>query len=170
MSTTTDLRPELLATYKYVVNNWAVSAADVAGGLDKDVKEVNSLLRRLQRKGLVVGENVNGAPPLIWQSYHDVQNESGAKAASTRDFNKAFPKGEAVSAGRTGGTGSTGPRYTEEQLKDAEARRAKGESYKAIGEALGIKATAYLSRVLKRREYERTLAKRSRKSSTKVEG
>lgn len=170
MSTTTDLRTDLLATYKYVVNNWAVSAADVAGGMDKDVKEVNSLLRRLQRKGLVVGENVNGAPPLIWQSYHDIQNEQGVPAKSTRDFNKAFPKGEVVAAGRTGGTGSTGPRYTEEQLKDAEARRAKGESYKAIGAALGIKATAYLSRVLKRREYERTLAAKSRKSSTKVGG
>jgi len=63
-------------------------------------------------------------------------------------------------------------RYTEEQLKDAEARRAKGESYKAIGAALGIKATAYLSKVLKQREYERATAKasRGRKSTTKTEG
>ena len=63
-------------------------------------------------------------------------------------------------------------RYTEEQLKDAEARRAKGESYRAIGAALGIKATAYLSKVLKQREYERATAKasRGRKSTTKTEG
>jgi hypothetical protein len=174
MSTTTDLRPALFETYKYVVNNWAVSASDVAGGTGRELKEVNSLLRRLG--GLVVGDHVNGERELTWQSYHDVQNEKGAQAASTRDFNKAFPKGEPVPAGRTGGAGATGPRYTEEQLKDAEARREAGESFKAIGLALDIKATAYLSRVLKRRAYEREQAakdakrSRGRKATTKVGG
>jgi hypothetical protein len=171
MSTTAanDLRPALFEVYKYVVNNWAVSAREVAEGTGRDIKEVNSLLRRLG--GLLASEHINADPELTWQSYHDVQNEKGAKAASTRDFNKAFPKGQPVLAGRTGGTGSTGPRYTEEQLKDAEARRAAGESYKAIGLALDIKATAYLSKVLKQRAAEREQAARTaKKSSTKTEG
>lgn len=172
MSTTTDLRPALFETYKYVVNNWAVSAREVAEGTGRDIKDTNKLLRRLG--GLVVGEQVNGVPPLIWQSYHDIQNEKGAQAASTRDFNKRFPKGQPVLAGRTGGNGASGPRYTEEQLKDAESRRAKGESFKSIGAALGIKATAYLSKVLKQRAWEReqaakNKAKTGRKATTKVE-
>jgi hypothetical protein len=57
--------------------------------------------------------------------------------------------------------------YTEEQLKEAERMRTAGESYKAIGAALGIKATAYLSKVLKRREAEREQAERAAKPARK---
>ena len=151
MSTTTDLRPALLATYKYVVTNWAVSAKEVAAGTEQDSKATTNLLKRLQATGLLDATHVNGDRELTWQSMFDVQNDKQAGRKSTAAFNKAFPKGEVVHAGRTGGNGATGPRYTEEQLVKAEQMRAAGESYKAIGLALGIKATAYLSTVLKKR-------------------
>lgn len=63
--------------------------------------------------------------------------------------------------------GATGARYTEDQLTKAEQMRAKGESYKSIGEALGIKATAYLSTVLKRREADRDQAAKVEKASSR---
>ena len=59
-------------------------------------------------------------------------------------------------------------RYTEEQLVKAEEMRTAGETFKAIGEALGIKATAYLSTVLKARATEREqAAKPARKPRAK---
>lgn len=65
-------------------------------------------------------------------------------------------------------TTTTGSRYTEEQLIKAEEMRAAGESYKVIGAALGIKATAYLSTVLKARAAEREqAAKPARKPRAK---
>lgn len=170
MSTTANIRPALREVYMFVVDNWAVDAADIAKHTGRDVKEVNSLLRRLG--GLLASEHINGERTLTWQSYHDVQNEKGARKAAAADFNKAFPAKEAVAAGRTGGAGATGPRYTEEQLVKAEEMRAAGSTFKAIGLALDIKATAYLAKVLARREAEREAAKtkRARKSSTKAEG
>jgi hypothetical protein len=166
MSTTTNLRPALRKSYLYVVDNWAVDAADVAKGIKQDVKTATSLLRRLERRGLIVGDHVNGEPTLIWQSYYDVQNGE-KRTDAIKDFDKAFPKGETVTPGRTGGTGATGPRYTEEQLTKAEQMKADGSTFKAIGAALGIKATAYLAKTLRHREAQRESAKRSRKSSTK---
>ena len=147
MSTTTDLRPALLATYKYVVTNWAVSAKEVAAGTEQDSKATTNLLKRLQATGLLDATHVNGERELTWQSMFDVQNDKQAGRKSTAAFNKVYPKGESVSAT----SGRTGPRYTEEQLVKAEQMREAGESYKAIGLALGIKATAYLSTVLKKR-------------------
>ena len=59
-------------------------------------------------------------------------------------------------------------RYTEEQLVRAEQMRVDGSTFKAIGEALGIKATAYLSTVLKARAAEREqAAKPARKARAK---
>jgi hypothetical protein len=59
-------------------------------------------------------------------------------------------------------------RYTEVELKKAEQMRKDGESYKAIGLALDIKATAYLSTILKKREAERaSAAKTARKPRAK---
>jgi hypothetical protein len=167
---TTNLRPALRTAYLYVVDNWAVDASDIAKATKTDVKDVNKLLKRLERTGLLASTHVNGEKALTWQSYYDVQNGE-KRSDAIADFNKAFPAKQPVAAGRTGVTGATGPRYTEEQLTQAEKMRADGSTFKAIGAALGIKATAYLAKVLARREAERAAAKRSRgrKSTTKVE-
>jgi len=154
MSTTTDLRPALLNTYKYVVTNWAVSAREVAAGTEQDPKATTNLLKRLQATGLLDATHVNGERELTWQSYFDSQNDKSAGRKSTAAFNKAFPKGEPVEPASPR-NGATGPRYSEEQLVKAEEMRAEGLAFKAIGHELGIKATAYLSTVLKRRAAER---------------
>jgi hypothetical protein len=159
----TDLRPALLATYKAVVDGWAMSAREVADGTGLDPKATTRLLNRLRANGLVDATHVNGEKSLTWQSYFDSQNDKQAGRKSTAAFNKAFPKGEVVSPAAER-NGATGARYTEEQLVEAERRREAGETFKSIGQALGIKATAYLSKVLQARAAEREQAAKAKAS------
>ena len=136
MSTTTDLRPALLTTYKYVVTNWAVTAAEVAAGTEQDAKEVTNLLKRLAGAGLLDSTHVNGEKSLTWQSYFDVNNEPNVSRRSTVAFNRAFPKDQPVSAAPAR-NGVTGPRYTEEQLVDAEQMRAAGRELQGHRRGVG---------------------------------
>jgi hypothetical protein len=87
----------------YIVRNWAVDVNDMATGfahLDADsaqaVKEltkeqIRSLLGSLERKGLVVGEQVNGEGLKVWQSYFDVENEDDAVKNAEAEFASKFP-------------------------------------------------------------------------------
>lgn len=96
-------RDNLHTVYMYVVRNWAVDINDMATGFahldadsaakvkELDKKAIQSLLTSLERKGLVVGEKVNGEGTKVWQSYHDVENEDGAVESAEGDFNAAFP-------------------------------------------------------------------------------
>jgi len=96
-------RDNLHTVYMYIVRNWAVDVNDMATGfahLDAasanavktlTKEQIRSLLASLERKGLVVGEQVNGEGLKVWQSYHDVENEDGAVDSAEADFLSAFP-------------------------------------------------------------------------------
>lgn len=161
MSKSCNIRPALFATYKFVVNNWAVYADDVAKGTDQDVKTATKLLERLRSVGLLATEHVNGEKALTWQSFFDVENEANVPARSTRAFNKVYPKDSPVNEATTGRRGATGPRYSEDQLAEAERLRKAGHTMKDVAAALSIKSPAYLASVLKKRE----AAKKVRKST-----
>lgn len=144
---TTNLRPALRKTYLYVVDNWAVSASDIANGTKQDVKEVNSLLNRLARASLVDSIHVNGEKSLTWQSYYSIQ-DGEKRSDAIADFDKAFPKREAVTAAATRANGS-GPRYTEEQLAAGRDARIAGDSWKGVAATAGVKSPVYFSKVLR---------------------
>jgi predicted transcriptional regulator len=145
---TTDLRPALREVYKFLVDNWALSASDIADGTDREVKEVNSLLNRLARARLVDSLHVNGEKSLTWQSYYDTENQKGVWRKAARDFDKAFPKGEAITTGPVRANGS-GPRYTEDQLAAGRDARIAGESWKGVAATAGVKSPVYFSKVLR---------------------
>jgi hypothetical protein len=149
MSTTTDLRPALLKTYKYVVNNWAVSAREAAEGTDTDPKATNNLLKRLAGAGLLDSTHVNGEKSLTWQSMFDVQNDKQAGRKSTAAFNKAFPKGEVVSPAPKR-NGATGARYTEEQLATGRDARVGGSSWAEVAKVAGVKSPFHFSKAVRK--------------------
>lgn len=88
--------------------------------------------------------------------------EIKAQLAELRKFAKDLPKGKelnetnrtikgfetALEARKGTRIGRTGDRYSPEQIETAVEMRNNGESWKAIGRALGIRATAYLSKML----------------------
>jgi hypothetical protein len=89
--TTTSRRDNLHTVYMDIVHNWAVDAKEIAQHTGLTPDQVASLLGTLERKGLVVGERVNGVPPKVWQCYYDIQNEKDAEENAEADFAKTFP-------------------------------------------------------------------------------
>jgi hypothetical protein len=146
MTTITFDRSNLRATYLAVVDGFAVSTKEVADAAKLSKDEIQPLLRELQRTGLIVANHVNGAKAITWQSMFDVENVPNARKQAVKSFQNVY--GQRGSIERQARQGATGPRYTDEQVQKAIAMRIAGESWKAIGAALGIKATAYLSKLL----------------------
>jgi hypothetical protein len=103
MPTTSNRRDNLHTVYMYIVRNWAVDVNDMASGFahldaksDSQIKaltkdQIRSLLSTLERKGLVVGEQVNGEGLKVWQSYFDVENEKDAVENAEAEFASKFP-------------------------------------------------------------------------------
>jgi hypothetical protein len=93
MTTSTPTRRDNLhEVYMFVVHNWAVDRADINSHLPHFTKEqLNSLLSTLRNKRLIVGEQVNGEGMLVWQSYHDIENEKDAEKDAEADFAATFP-------------------------------------------------------------------------------
>lgn len=159
-----DLRPELRKTYLFVVNNFAVHASDVAEAIfEGDTKVANAALRRLG--SLVNGERVNGAGPLVWQSYYDIENTDPKETlkSARADFNRAFPKPVVANVGAK--PGGTGPRYTDAQIVKGLAARKAGKTNKQVAEIAGVKSPNYFSKVLKKVEAE---TKKAAKKPTRV--
>jgi hypothetical protein len=156
MATTTTKQPttrsQARKVYMYVVNNWAVYATDVAEGLNMPAKQVNQLLRQLERRGLLASTHVNSERTLTWQSYYDIENEdeNDVRADARTAFDNAWPKGEKATT-RPGGGGA---RYTPEQLKKAKAAKAKGGTRKQVAAAAGIASPNYLAKLLRRMEQD----------------
>lgn len=153
MSTsTTTTRSQAQQVYRFVVNNWAVSAAEIAEGTGMERPHVNQLLRQLARHGgLVEGTHVNGERELTWQSHFDIENEQQVPLRAGRAFKAAWP----VDEPETSSNGNTGsdtprPRYTEDQLAKARAAKAQGLTRKQVAEAAGIRSPNYLAKLLKR--------------------
>jgi len=97
-------RDNLHTVYMYIVRSWAVDVNDMAKGLvhldnaetAAQVKtltkeQIRSLLGTLERKGLVVGEQVNGEGAKVWQSYFDIENESNVIENAEAKFAETFP-------------------------------------------------------------------------------
>lgn len=159
----TDRRSQLRAAYLYVVDEWAPEASEIARyllregylpsgekGLTDTKKPTRSLLNTLRRNNLVVDHVVNGEGPAVWQSYYSIQDGDDRSKAEA-DFDKAFPEGTVKESTKTG-TGAYGARYTEEQLNEAAKLRGHGKTWKEIGAALGIKATAHLAKTMRIRD------------------
>lgn len=145
---TTDARREQLkAVYLYVVENWAVAADEVAAGVEREVKEVRADLNRLSRRGLVVGDKINGEKTLTWQSYFDIDNELDVPARAAAEFDKEFPEGSV----KTGASheGATGARYTEEQLAAGKASREQGSNWERVAADAGVKAASHFSKAVR---------------------
>lgn len=139
-------RTDLRKTYLAIVDGWALQSDEIAKATKLDRAALKPLLKELQRSGLIVAEHINGAKPLTYQSYHDVNNEPGARKQAVKDFQTAY--GTRGPIERPERVGATGPKYTDEQIAKAVKMRVGGASWKSIGAALGIKATAYLSKRL----------------------
>lgn len=137
-NTMSDRRENLKTVYNFVVANWATDKAEiesakiVAGGVD-------SLLKTLERKGLLASTHVNGEKKLTWQSMFDIENEADVLERSAAAFDAAFPVKQAEPA-TSDRTHATGPRYTDEQLARAAELKAGGMSWPKIASELGIKA------------------------------
>lgn len=89
--TTTDRRELLHTVYMDVVYNWAVDVAEIAQHTNLTKDQVRSALGTLERKGMVASTYVNSEPPMIWQSYFDIQNESDAETNAEAEFAEKFP-------------------------------------------------------------------------------
>lgn len=146
MTTITFDRSALRKTYLAVVDGFAVGREDVVSVTKLSADETMPLLRELERSGLVQSMHVNGQKALTYQSMFDVENDTNARVNAVKSFQEVYGKRGPIE--RQARQGATGPKYTDEQIQDAIARRIAGESWKAIGQALGIKATAYLSKLL----------------------
>lgn len=152
-------------TYMFVVDNWAVSAVEVAEAISAmpkrdlkkvggsmEPKEATAILKRLEKVALTASTHVNGERTLTWQSYFDVNNgESREEAEATFSERVAVaPEGTAVRRGRApGGRGATGPRYTAEQIAEGIELRRSGASWLKVAEAMGVKSQVYFSNVLR---------------------
>jgi hypothetical protein len=103
-------RKSLKKAYLFVVNNFAVSTADVAKALKVDTKEAKRLLDGLG--SLVEGTHVNQERELTWQSYYDIENSDPKEtlASANADFDAAFPVGAEIPAAKKGASGPAIPR------------------------------------------------------------
>jgi hypothetical protein len=168
--TSADLRENLRTAYLIAFDNFATDAKEIADALQTDTKHANAVLQALLNKNLLAEpDHVNGEKKLTWQAQETYDSITRRQAIAR--FNKAFPKGEAlggvipVSNGRRG---ATGPKYTKDQIKTAIKMRKAGESWKAIGAALDIRATAYLAKLLKPQLEAKPKARRVVRRSTKA--
>jgi len=80
--------------YTYVLLNWAVSAKDVLtgdllAGTGAEAKDVNASLKRLENKGLLASEHINGERELTWQTMYDIENDPDAETNGQADFDAA---------------------------------------------------------------------------------
>jgi hypothetical protein len=142
----TTIRSQARKVYVNVLENWAQYASDVSADLGMDVKVVNTLLRQLERRGLVASTHVNGERTLMWQTYHDVENEPNALAEGKAEFTAKWPRSDKGTTRPGGG----GPRYTPDQLRKAKAAKAKGLTRKEVAAAAGIASPNYLAKLLRR--------------------
>lgn len=70
-----------------------------------------------------------------------------AKGAETTACKREIATLKAALTARAGKRiGRTGPRYSEEQLEQVAELRGSGASWKVVGKATGIRATAYLAK------------------------
>lgn len=145
MTTITFDRSALRAVYLSAFDNFAIGADDAAKAAKISTDEVKPILRELERAGLVVSTRVNGQRALTYQAAETYDTID--RQAAIRSFQKVYGKRGPIT--REVRRGATGARYTDEQIQKAIAMKIAGESWKAIGQALGIKATAYLSKQLK---------------------
>ena len=152
MSTsTTTTRSQAQQVYRFVVNNWAVSAEEIAQGTGLERPHVNQLLRQLKaHSNLVEGTHVNGERELTWQSYFDIENEQMVPQRAGRAFKAAWPVDEPERTNGNTGSDTPRPRYTEDQLAKARAAKAQGLTRKQVAEAAGIRSPNYLAKLLKR--------------------
>ena len=158
MTTTANTtRSQAQQVYRYVVNNWAVSAQETAKGTGLDQALVNRLLRRLERKGLTASTHVNGEHELTWQTYFDIENEQNVPQRAGRAFKAAWPLDEQERQANTG-SDTPRPRYSDDQLAKAKAAKAQGLTRKQVAEAAGIRSPNYLAKLLKRLAEEEALA------------
>jgi hypothetical protein len=148
MTAKTDRREALRSVYMYTVENWAPHASEIEEGTGFDAKAVKSLLGTLTRKGIVVGTQVNGEGPKVYQSYFDPENDSEASAKGAAAFAAAFP--EPVAETTTGRQGATGPRYTDAQIRAGIAARAEGLSWPEVAKKAGVKSPSYFSNVVRK--------------------
>jgi hypothetical protein len=163
-------RDSLRKAYLYVVNNWAVDASEVAEHLGVENSDATSVLKRLQSKGLVVGDRVNDERKLTWQSFYDIQNSDvkETRKSARADFDAAFPKGAPINVpNRLGQPGATGPRYTDAQIKKGLAARKQGKKNAEVAEIAGVKSPSYFSKTLKRIEQENAAKPKARKTPAK---
>lgn len=144
-----DIRPELRKVYLYVVKNWAVDADEIAKATKLDVKRVRTLLGRLAP--LVVGTQVNGEGPLVYQSMYDIENSDETKTlrSARADFAKKFPEAVKDGGNRSGATGATGPRYSDSQIEKGIKAREAGKTNAEVAKAAGVKSPSYFSKILK---------------------
>lgn len=139
----------LAAAYKFVVDNFAATTAEVAEALSLDTKTAKRYLERLG-SDLVVGEHINGrSGELTWQSYFDVENEEDVEARSDQAFIDTFRISSGKAPKPSAAAGATGPRYTPEQLATGREARLAGASWPKVAEAAGVKSDGYFSRVLR---------------------
>lgn len=172
-TTTTTRKPttrsEARKVYMHILENWALYASDIAKDLAMPTKQVNSLLRQLDSRGLLASTHVNGERTLTWQTWHDLANEQGALEAAKAEFAEKWPTKDAGTT-RPGGGGA---RYTPDQLRKAQAAKAKGGTRKQVAAAAGIASPNYLAKLLRRMDEAAAKAakparKRTRKPSTKA--
>lgn len=114
------------------------------GEIGSDPMESRRLMRELMRSGLIVSCHVNDEKALTYQC---AETSDGIdRATAIKRFQAVYgTRGPIERAARVG---ATGPRYSDEQITKAIAMRVEGASWKSIGAELGIKATAYLSKLL----------------------
>lgn len=79
-----------LAVYRTVFNEWAPTAQEVAELLGMDKRTVIKHLRTLRSRNLVEDHVVNGEPPVVWQTYYDVEN-GGQWEEALADYREAWP-------------------------------------------------------------------------------
>lgn len=160
----------LKEAYLFCVENWAPHASEIADHLFKkgllgyegerslatDKKVVASLLKTLDRSGLIQSHQVNGEGPAVHQSMYDIENSDvkETRRNARKDFKEAFPEPTALSP-RGGQPGATGPRYTPAQIKKGLAARKAGKTNKEVAEAAGVKSPSYFSKVLKAEQAKR---------------
>jgi hypothetical protein len=143
---TITIRSQARKVYVAVLENWAVHASDITDQVGMDAKRVNTLLRQLERRGLVASTHVNEDRVLTWQTNHDVENDSDALAAGKAEFAQLWPRSDKGTTRPGGG----GPRYTPEQIRKAKAAKAKGLTRKEVAAAAGIASPNYLAKLLRK--------------------
>lgn len=151
---------KLAAVYMQVARNWAVYVEEIVEAINSEddprfrgtnTVAVNSMLRQLEKLGLLASEHVNGEKPLTWQSYFDIENEDDAEENAEAAFIQTIAP-LMVAGSKVPRSGATGPRYTEAQIAAGLRARARGESNKAVAEAAGVKSPNYFAKILKEAE------------------